>query len=128
MFHTGQKVVGNPQSLTVHRQCAELYCEMIGHPYTHRTIVVTAMSGVAATLLHGETAHRALGLMKKGSNFTQDQLGEWIDTRLVIIDEISFAHAGDFEKIQKHLHLLMGGGFSKPYGGLNVSLQATIHS
>jgi PIF1-like helicase len=38
----------------------------------------------------------------------------------VIIDEISFAHAGDFEKIQRHLHLLMGGGFNKPYGGLNV--------
>jgi cytidylate kinase len=52
----------------------KLYCESLGHPYAHRTIVVTAMSGVAATLLHGETAHRALGLMKTSSKFTKMSL------------------------------------------------------
>ena len=99
---------GKSTVINVVQAHAKSYCETLGHPFTHRTIVVTAMSGVAATLLHGDTAHRALGLMKTSSKFTQDKLDEWADTRLVIIDEISFAHAGDFEEIQKHLHLLMG--------------------
>jgi ABC-type molybdenum transport system ATPase subunit/photorepair protein PhrA len=55
---------------------AESYCETIGHPHVHRTIVVTAMSGMAVTLLQGETAHKALGLMKTSSHFTQDELDE----------------------------------------------------
>jgi hypothetical protein len=33
---------------------AQEYCSILGHPYTIRTIVVTAMSGVAATLIHGK--------------------------------------------------------------------------
>ena len=36
---------------------AQSFCASIGHPFTNRTIVITAMSGVAATLLHGETTH-----------------------------------------------------------------------
>jgi hypothetical protein len=60
--------------------------------------VVTATSGVVATLLHSETAHRELGLMTTSLKFTQDELDKWADPRLVIIDEISFAYAGDFEK------------------------------
>lgn len=38
------------------------YCEGLGHSYTSRTIIVTAMSGVTANLLNGETTHSVLGL------------------------------------------------------------------
>ena len=41
---------------------AREYCELLGHPFTIRTIVVTALSGVAATLIHGETTHMSMGL------------------------------------------------------------------
>jgi hypothetical protein len=111
---------GKSTAINVVQACAESHCETIGHPHAHRTIVATAMPGVVATLPHGETAHKALVLMKTGSHFTLDELDERIDTQLVIIDEIFFAHAGDFEKTQKHLHSLMGGVFSGPCGGLNV--------
>ena len=40
---------------------AREYCHLLGHPFTIRTIIVTAMSGVAATLIHGETTHMSMG-------------------------------------------------------------------
>ena len=41
---------------------AQEYCENLQHPFTIQTIVVTALSGVAATLIHGGTTHMAMGL------------------------------------------------------------------
>jgi hypothetical protein len=95
---------------------AKEYCELIGHPFTSRTIVVTAMSGVAATLLHGETTHSALGLNRKIKN---EEIEDWEDTRLVIVDEISFASDQNFEKICTNLQKLKKNRY-KLYGGLNI--------
>ena len=110
---------GKSTVINLVQEYAKSYCDTLGHPYTDKTIVVTAMSGVAATILHGETAHTALGLMKQ-KDFDDETKRLWADARLVIIDEISFANAGDFQKMQKNLHQLMQRGFSRPYGGLNV--------
>ena len=96
---------------------AQEYCDHLGHPFTSRTIVVTAMSGVAATLLHGETTHSALALMRKIKN---DEIEEWADTRLVIIDEISFASKSDFETACGNLQKLKKQRY-RPYGGLNIA-------
>jgi len=96
---------------------AREYCELLKHPFTARTIVVTAMSGVAATLLHGETTHSALGLNK--DRLSEDEIEAWTDARLVIIDEISFAAEADFDKIYSHTQELMRAAF-KAFGGLNI--------
>ena len=61
---------------------AQSFCESIGHPFTNRTILVTAMSGVAATLLHGETTHSVMGLNK--SKITNDMIEQFTDARLLI--------------------------------------------
>lgn len=58
--------------------------------FTSNTIVVTAMSGVAATLLLGETAHRAMHL-NNTKPLNHDHIEPWLETRMVIVDEISFA-------------------------------------
>jgi len=98
---------------------AREYCEHLGHPFTRRTIVVSAMSGVAATLLKGETTHMAVGLNR--SKVTDEMLKEWKDTRLLIVDEISFASEEDFDKLYKHCQDLKMNPFL-PYGGLNIVL------
>ena len=41
---------------------AREFCELLGHPFTSQTIVVSAFSGVAATLIKGDTTHRSCGL------------------------------------------------------------------
>ena len=44
---------------------AREYCGLLECPFTSRTIVVTAMTGVAATIFRGETTHSAVYLNKK---------------------------------------------------------------
>ena len=96
---------------------AKSYCESLGHQYTHRTIVTTAMSGVAATLLHGETATLAMHMAKK--RIPSDEPKNWEDTRLVIVDEISFAAPADFERMHDCLKVLMQKRYQL-YGGANI--------
>ena len=98
---------------------AKEFCDLMDHPFTARTIVVTAMSGVAATLIKGETTHSVVGLNRK--KITQHEIDDFADARLIIVDEISFASPGDIRKIYKHLTVLMGEQF-QPYGGINIVL------
>jgi hypothetical protein len=89
---------------------AKSYCEELGHPYTSRTIIVTAMSGVAATLLHGETCHSVFGLNRKG--LTEEEKDLMADTRLVIVDEVSFAS----DKVTELMQLRFCEAFRELYG------------
>jgi hypothetical protein len=93
------------------------YCGFLEWPFTSRTIVVTAMSGVAATLLLGETTHSALALNQK--EIRAEQVTAWEDARLVIIDEISFASKYEIQKIHKHLGWLLEET-TKKFGGINI--------
>ena len=96
---------------------AKSYCKMLGHPHTDRTIIVTAMSGVAATLLNGETTHSVLGLNR--DTVQNEECHNWIDARLLIVDECSFASASDFQKMHEHLKFYMQDHYGM-YGGLNI--------
>ena len=107
---------------TVKSYAAE-FCKLLGHPFTTQTIVVTAMPGVAATLIGGETIHSVLGLNR--DTIQNEERAEWLDARLLIIDEISFASASDFEKMHSHLVKFTGDWFHI-YGGAVPS--STIHS
>jgi len=93
------------------------FCDLLGHPFTLRTIVVTAMSGVAATLLHGETTHMSMGLNR--ASVTQDMIEAWSDTRMVIVDECSFASAEQLTTLEEHARSLKRDHF-RAYGGLNI--------
>lgn len=95
------------------------YCSyMHNFNFTSRTIVVTAMSGVAATLLLGETTHSALYLNAK-TGIKSEYVSAWEDTRMVIIDEISFASRSDFSKFHQHMRRLKQQ-LHLPYGGLSI--------
>ena len=96
---------------------AQSYCEAIGHVFTNRTIIVTAMSGVAATLLHGETTHSVVGLNR--TRLPQEMIDQFADARLLIIDEISFACDKDMAKLHQNCIQLMQNHYAS-YGGLNI--------
>ena len=57
---------GKSTVLSLVNAYAREYCKHLDHPFTCQTIVVTAMSGVAVTLIHRETMHAACGLNTKG--------------------------------------------------------------
>ena len=96
---------------------AKSFCESLGHECTHRTIVATAMSGVAAALLHGETAHLCIHTEK--AKVPSNEPKNWEDARLLIIDEISFAAPEMFEKMHDRLKVLMQRR-CHCHGGINV--------
>ena len=97
---------------------AREYCSFIeGFAFTARTIVVTAMSGVAATLLLGETTHRAVYLNRK--EIKHEYVEHWEETRLLIVDEVSFASKHEFIRLHKNLRRLKQQ-LHLPYGGLDI--------
>ena len=62
------------------------------------------MSGVAATLINGETIHSAAHL--NCEKIMVEHQKEWANTRMVIVDEISFASATDILNLHEKLRQL----------------------
>ena len=86
--------------------------------FCHNTIVVTAMTGVAATLICGETMHGALFLNQK-HEIEPEQIELWEDTCLLNIDEISFVSKSNFQMMHKQLGKLKQET-NKKFSGLNI--------
>ena len=95
---------GKSTVINLLREYAKEFCNLLKVPFTKQTIVTTAMSGVAATLLFGETMHRACDLCRK---VTQNDVDSWKNSRMLIIDEISFASIGDLLKLQQKLQVIL---------------------
>ena len=100
-------------------QYASSFCNMLpGYNFTDRTILVCAYSGVAATLLRGQTFHSALFLNQK-KELSAEQVEAFLDVEMVIIDEISFAGYKDFEKLHLNLETLKQR-MNALYGGVDI--------
>ena len=86
---------------------AKEYCSFLDNfEYDKRTIVITAMTGCAATLLNGETAHGAFKLNSKKVDAQEEQ--EWKNTRLVFVDEVSFSSKEEVIQMNNKLQLFKG--------------------
>ena len=107
MFLHGPGGSGKSAVMELVCQCDQGYCELLDYPFMSNTIVTTAMTGVAATLLKGETLHRKCCLAKKVRG---DNIAKWRHTRLLIVDEISFASWEEMEDLDKKTQELMKRG------------------
>ena len=100
-------------------QYASSFCNMLpGYNFTDRTILVCAYSGVAATLLRGQTFHSALFLNQK-KELSAEQVEAFLDVEMIIIDEISFAGYNNFEKLHVNLETLKQK-MNVLYGGIDI--------
>lgn len=98
---------------------AREFCDkMTSYNFTSRTIVVTAMTGVAATILMGDTIHNAAHLNQKRP-LEDAQIENWEESRLVFLDEVSFADRQDFGETHRKIRLLKQQ-INKRYGGMNM--------
>jgi hypothetical protein len=70
---------------------AKLFSQKIGHQFTIHTIRLTAMTGAAAMEIGGATTASEFHFMKDRSHATQEEIDNHKETRLNIINEISFA-------------------------------------
>lgn len=83
--------------------CKE-FCENLGVEFTSSTVRVTALTGVAASNINGETIDLVAGLQRKKKEiFTIDEICDWKKTRILIIDEISFISCKKLILLDKNL-------------------------
>jgi hypothetical protein len=85
---------------------AEAFCRNVGVPFTDHTILVKAVSGVAATLIHGETLHSACCLSYNVQNINEKMVEIFDNICLLIIDEISMADSSNIRKLDQVLRRL----------------------
>ena len=96
------------------------FCKNIQYPFNEMTILVTATSGVAATLINGETIHRACHLNRK-KPLTEEQCDAFKQVRLIIVDEISMASENLLVSLERNLRdLRQNFDEDSPYGGFNI--------
>ena len=99
--------------------CKE-FCENLGVEFTSSTIRVTALTGVAASNINGETIDLVAGLQRKKKEiFTMDEICDWKKTRILIIDEISFMSCKKLILLDKNLRKAREN-YRELYGGLNI--------
>ena len=96
--------------------CKEYCSHILNFIFDSRTIVVMAMTSVGATLINGETVHSAL---LNTSDLKPCMTQAWCQTKMVIVDEISFASNTHIAKMNNRLGNLMLKQRS-PFGGLHV--------
>jgi hypothetical protein len=103
--------------------CKE-FCKNLGAHFDSRTIIITAITGVAATSIMGETTSKALGLTK--TSFDYDFIKKYANTRMVLIDEISFCKGKELEDLDRSLKIVK----EEPnlvYGGVHMIFCGDFH-
>ena len=121
MFLTGPGGSGKSAIVKQLLQYAQLFCSNIKQPFTRRTILVTACSGVAATLIHGQTLHSATFLNWKEKNIDLDDKAKFQNcVKLMIVDEISLLGGSDISNLSKRMNWLADNQ-SGVFGGKDIA-------
>lgn len=91
----------------------------------HKTIIVTASTGIAAVAISGSTLHSfaGIGLGENSvkdiiSSIRKDAIERWKSTDVLIIDEISMLSAEYFVKLNNIVKLIRQT--EKPFGGIQL--------
>ena len=94
-----------------------------------KKIAVTALTGMAATIIpSGQTLHSwaGIGLGKESKerlvgkiHYSEKKKTEWIETDILIIDEISMMTTDLFNKLD-HIGKRIRENFDKPFGGIQL--------
>jgi hypothetical protein len=79
------------------------FSENIGHEFTVSTIRLSALTGSAAVDVGGDTAAKQFGMRNKSDSVQPADIELYKDTRLNIVDEVSFAcFDKDLTKLEIH--------------------------
>ena len=120
MFLHGAAGSGKTAVINLVVKYCRAYCELISNDPTEssRSLIVTAMTGVAATLLNGVTLHSAVYLNQR-KRINDQQVELWMKTKMLIIDEISFASKYELQKLHTRL-MELKQNTDAYYGGVHI--------
>jgi hypothetical protein len=83
---------------------AKQFSQNIKHEFNDPSILLTAVTGAAATEIGGQTSASVFGYMQKTNYARTEDIDFFKDTRLSLIDEISFAaYQSTLTKISENL-------------------------
>ena len=97
----------------------EYICQLDGFQFDQGIIRLTALTGSAATEIRGSTVHRVCKLGASSKIDTED-IERWLNSRLLIIDEVSFAcHDKILKKLSVNLQKFTST-YDEMYGSMNI--------
>ena len=96
-------------------KCAKECASKWNLTFDTRTITVSAMSGIAAMSIWGETMHSIATFNRA---IASDDVS-WANARFLIIDEVSLMNTKDVDKLDENLRALTRN-YSTLFGGLNI--------
>ena len=121
MFLSGPGGSGKSEVINQLLLYGQQYCANIQQPFTRNTILVTAYSGVAATLIHGQTLHSATYLNKSIKNIDPDDKAMFQNNvKMLIVDEISMLSSSEMKTLSARLNWLTDNR-TKVFGGIDVA-------
>ncbi|KAG7361637.1 PIF1-like helicase [Nitzschia inconspicua] len=114
-FLSGAGGTGKSHVIKTACQYAQKLCKALGVKFDKRTIVFTALTGAAAVSINGETTAGAFAFKRK----VKDELEEFKNTYLVIVDEVSFASVEDMELLNEKIKQIFDNPW-EPFGGVPI--------
>jgi hypothetical protein len=115
MFLDGAAGSGKSHVVSQVLAYGKAYTSKLNLTFDMRTVIVTAITGVAATSIGGETTASACFLQTA----IKDRYTSWVNARLLIIDEISFMGVSTMETLDQKLRVLMQN-HTALFGGLHI--------
>ena len=115
MFLDGAGGAGKSRVVQELLKYAQEFTTKLGLKFDMRTIVVSAMSGVAAISIGGETTRSVAAFFRS----IDDNDTSWANARLLIIDEVSFMSTAEVDLLDEKLRSLMRK-YDTLFGGIHV--------
>ncbi len=118
MFLTGPAGSGKSTAMRVAEQFCYEFCIAVGVMWCDRTFLFTAYTGSAASLIGGVSTISKAAYINQNKQLSADDLNEWKDVRILVIDEVSFMS----DSILKTLNykLMNIGNWSTSFGGFPI--------
>ncbi len=117
MFLTGPAGLGKSTAVRVVEQFCYEFCLAVGIMWSDTTFLFTAYTGAAASLIGGTTISRTAYLNQKRS-ISDDDIKEWKDVQILVIDEVSFMGDSTLQMLNKKLTNI--GQTSKSFGAFII--------
>lgn len=117
MFLTGPAGSGKSTAVTVAQQFCHDFCIAVGVLWGDTTFLFTAYTGAAASLFGGVTISKA-AFLNKHKPLSLDDINEWQDVRILVVDEVSFMTDKQIRSLDTKLKLI--GDRNKPFGGFSI--------
>jgi hypothetical protein len=124
LFLTGPAGSGKSTALRVAEQFCYEFCMAVGIMWGDRTLLFTVYTGSAASLIGGVTISKAayLNLQRQ---LNDNDINEWKDVKILVIDEVSFMSDSTFKKFNRQLTQI--GNRTNSFGGFSIIFAGDFH-